>query len=399
MRRVLFVDDEPKILEGLQRMLRSMRHEWEMEFAQDGPSALETLKSRHFDVVVTDMRMPGMDGPMLLSQVRALHPQIVRIVLSGHSDHELILSSVGPAHQYLSKPCDPELLKQTVSRACALSDLLSNATLTLLVSQMQSLPSLPSIYMQLMKEVEAADPSIKKIGEIICKDPGMTAKILQMVNSAFFGLRRHISNPTDAVSLLGLDTIKSLVLSIQIFSQFSSTRIPGFSLTDLWDHNAAVGDLAKKIAKAEKQSPRVVDDSFAAGLLHECGKLILAARLPKEYGEMLSLASEECLPAFEAERKVFGATHPEVGAYLLGLWGLPDSIVEAVAFHHSPSQCPVDVFSPLTAVHVADYLVSESGPPGMRKAANAELDSVYLARLGLESRMDSWKAIRESENG
>ena len=98
MRRVLFVDDEPKILEGLQRMLRSMRHEWEMEFALGGPSAMEALNSRPFDVVVTDMRMPGMDGAMLLSQVRGLHPQIVRIVLSGHSDQELVLSSVGPAH-------------------------------------------------------------------------------------------------------------------------------------------------------------------------------------------------------------------------------------------------------------------------------------------------------------
>jgi HD-like signal output (HDOD) protein/CheY-like chemotaxis protein len=396
MRRVLFVDDEPKILEGLQRMLRSMRNEWEMEFALGGPSALETLNSRQFDVIVTDMRMPGMDGAMLLSQVRGLHPQIVRIVLSGHSNQELVLSSVGPAHQYLSKPCDPELLKQTVVRACGLRDLLSNARLSLLVSQMQSLPSLPSIYMLLMKEVEAPEPSIRKIGEIIAKDPGMTAKILQMVNSAFFGLRRHISNPSDAVGLLGLDIVKSLVLSIHIFSQFSQTKIPGFSMADLWDHNAAVAALAKKIAKAERQDPQVVDDSFAAGLLHESGKLILAARLPKEYAEMLSLASEG-LPMIEAERSVFGATYPEVGAYLLGLWGLPDSIVEAVAFHQSPHQCPDDTFGPLTAVHVADYLVGESNSACAPDAAIAEVDSVYLARLGLDERMDFWKTLRDAK--
>ena len=398
MRRVLFVDDEPKILEGLQRMLRSMRHEWEMEFALGGPSAMEALSSRPFDVVVTDMRMPGMDGAMLLSQVRGLHPQIVRIVLSGHSDQDLVLSSVGPAHQYLSKPCDPELLKQTVIRACRLRDLLSNAKLSLLVSQMQSLPSLPSMYMVLMKEIEAPDPSIKKIGEIIAKDPGMTAKILQMVNSAFFGLRRHISNPADAVSLLGLDIVKSLVLSIHIFSEFSSTKIPGFSLADLWDHSAAVAAEAKKIAKAEKQSQQVVDDSFAAGLLHESGKLILAARLPKEYAEMLSLVTEGGLSTIEAERSVFGATYPEVGAYLLGLWGLPDSIVEAVAFHRSPSECPGDTFSSLTAVHIADYLLAEPTPVGATNAAIPELDSVYLARLGLDERMDSWKTLRMQDD-
>jgi HD-like signal output (HDOD) protein len=398
MRRILFVDDEPKILEGLQRMLRSMRHEWEMEFADSGQSALEMLNARPFDVVVTDMRMPGLNGAMLLSEIRSVHPHIVRIVLSGHSDQDLILSTVLPAHQYLSKPCDPELLKQTVSRACALRDLLSNAALTLLVSQMESLPSLPSIYMQLMKEVESPDPSIKKIGEIISKDSGMTAKILQMVNSAFFGLRRHISNPGDAVSLLGLDIVKSLVLSIHIFSQFSETRIPGFSPTDLWDHNAAVGALAKNIAKAEKQNAQVVDDSFAAGLLHECGKLILAARLPKEYAQMLALISEENLPVVEAERKIFGAAHPEVGAYLLGLWGLPASIVEAVAFHHSPSECVGESFSPLTAVHVANYLEDERNSSPSENVAAGVLDTAYLTRLGLEDRMDSWIELKEKQN-
>jgi HD-like signal output (HDOD) protein len=398
MRRVLFVDDEPKILEGLQRMLRSMRGEWEMEFAVGGPAALELLDTRSFDVIVTDMRMPVMDGAQLLAQVRGSHPQIVRIVLSGHSDQEMILSSVGPAHQYLSKPCDPELLKATVSRACTLRDLLTNEKLTLLVSQMQSLPSLPSLYMEVMKQLELPDPSIKKIGATISKDPGMTAKILQMVNSAFFGLRRHISNPADAVGLLGLDIVKALVLSIHVFSKFSPTRIPGFSLEDLWQHNMAVGALSKQIARAEKQTPQVVDDSFTAGLLHECGKLILAARLPIEYGEMLTLISAEQLTMAEAERRVFGATYPEVGAYLLGLWGLPDSIVEAVAFHQSPSQCPRDAFSPLTAVHVADFLMGESNPASTNNAAHPEVDSVYLARLRLDERMDCWRALREVQN-
>jgi HD-like signal output (HDOD) protein len=398
MRRVLFVDDEPKILEGLQRMLRSMRNEWEMEFAIGGPAALELLNAGSFDVIVTDMRMPAMDGAQLLAQVREFHPQIVRIVLSGHSDQEMILSSVGPAHQYLSKPCDAELLKETVRRACALRDLLTNETLTLLVSQMQSLPSLPSLYAEMMQQLESPDPSIKKIGAIISKDPGMTAKILQMVNSAFFGLRRHISNPADAAGLLGLDIVKALVLSIQIFSKFSVPRIPGFSLEELWEHNVAVGSLSKQIAKAEKQNQQLVDDSFTAGLLHECGKLVLAARLPQEYGEMLALTSTEQISMMEAERRIFGATYPEVGAYLLGLWGLPDSIVEAVAFHRSPNQCPGDEFCPLAAVHVADHLLGESDSEGEKNGAAAEVDLVYLARLGLDDRMDSWKALRELQN-
>jgi len=399
VKRILFVDDEPKILEGLQRMLRPMRDAWDMQFAEGSEVALNDLKQQPFDVVVTDMRMPGMDGAMLLSRVRSDYPHIVRIVLSGHSDQELVLSSVGQAHQYLSKPCDPELLKQTIGRACVLRDLLANNSLMLLVSQMQSLPSLPSLYMELMQELEAPEPSTKKIATIISKDPGMTAKILQMVNSAFFGLRRHVSNPADAVSLLGIDIVKSLALSIQIFSQFANIRIPGLTLEELWQHNMSVAVLAKQIAKLENQSTQVIEESFTAGLLHECGKLILAARLPKEYGSMLATMKSENLKVVEAERKVFGATHPEVGAYLLGLWGLPDSIVEAVAFHQAPTQCPAQEFTPLTAVCIADYLTDQANPTELDSSVNADEVLNYLTRLGLKDRLTRWEELRSNDNG
>ncbi len=399
LKRILFVDDEPKILEGLQRMLRPMRDAWEMKFAEGSEAALADLKERQFDVVVTDMRMPGMDGAKLLSEVRHDYPHIVRIVLSGHSDQELILSSVGQAHQYLSKPCDPEVLKQTITRACALRDLLSNTSLKLLVSQMQSLPSLPSLYMELMKELEAPDPSSKRIAQIISRDAGMTAKILQMVNSAFFGLRRHVSNPADAVSLLGIDIVKSLALSIHIFSQFNNIPIPGLSLESLWEHNMMVAVLAKKIAKAQDQSHLVIEESFTGGLLHECGKLVLAARLPKEYALMLEMVKNEGLKVVEAERKIFGATHPEIGAYLLGLWGLPDAIVEAVAFHQSPTQCPSDTFGPLAAVCIADYLVDEEVPTSLETSIGTDEVLNYLQRLGLAERLPYWRALGSKNDG
>jgi CheY-like chemotaxis protein len=208
MRRILFVDDEPKVLAWLERMLRSMRHEWEMEFAKSGPEALEALAARPFDVVVSDMRMPGMNGTQLLAEVMQRHPQVVRIILSGNADHETGMKSVGPAHQFLTKPCDVEVVKTTVGRACALRDLLADERLRLLVSQMQSLPSLPSLYEELVRELQLPNASLKRVGEIISKDVGMTAKILQMVNSAFFGLRREVSSIGRALTLLGLENVK-----------------------------------------------------------------------------------------------------------------------------------------------------------------------------------------------
>lgn len=394
MKRVLFVDDEPKALAGLEQMLHSMRREWEMAFAVGGPAALDVLKTKPFDIVVTDMRMPGMDGAQLLCQVRLLQPETVRIVLSGHSDKEMMIKSVGSAHQYLSKPCTAESLKETVLRACALRDLLENSSLQKLVSQMDSLPSLPSFYDELMEEINSPEASIKKIGEIISKDLGMTAKILQMVNSAFFGLRRTVSSPAEACLLLGLDTIMSLVLTIHVFSQFKGRSLSSFNAESLWSHCIKVGRFARSIARLEGQEKQVVDDSFTAGLLHDAGRVILASTLPDWYQEALDLAQTEGMTISDAEREVFGTTHAEVGAYLLGLWGLPGSIVETVAFHHKPNLLPGEVFRPLTAVYFADYIerqTSGAADPLCAHETPAPLDAEYILKLNWAERLPVWQ--------
>jgi CheY-like chemotaxis protein len=240
-RRILFVDDEELLLKGLQRMLRSMRHEWEMRFVDNGQAALDLIQKETFDAVITDMQMPGMSGIQLLETVMQEYPDIVRIILSGQLDQEMILKTVRSAHQHLSKPCDADLLKATLAQAFGLRDLLADENIQKLVSRIESLPSLPSLYLEIMEELQSANTSFKKIGVIIAKDVGMTAKILQMVNSAFFGLRRQISNPQDAVSYLGFETIKSLVLSAKIFSQFDQKKLPGFSLDNLWNHSMLTG--------------------------------------------------------------------------------------------------------------------------------------------------------------
>ena len=229
-RKILFVDDEPKVLISIRRMLHSLRKEWDMQFAESGPEALSILAQDPFDVIVTDMRMPGMDGAQLLTEVKQNYPQMVRIVLSGHADKEMIYKSVRPAHQYLSKPCDADLLKLTVSRACTLREMLTQDSLKKVVSEMDSLPSLPSLYAEIMEELRKEDASIQKIGEIISRDLGMTAKILQLVNSAFFGIPRHIENSAQAVNLLGMNIVKALVLTMEVFSEFEQNKSNGFDI-------------------------------------------------------------------------------------------------------------------------------------------------------------------------
>jgi putative nucleotidyltransferase with HDIG domain len=357
-----------------------------MQFAASGQEALDLLGRAPVDVVVSDMRMPGMDGAQLLTEIKRLYPQTARIILSGHSENEYILKSVRIAHQYLSKPCEVDFLKSVVMRTCAVRNLLFDESIKRTVSNIDSLPSLPSLYGEIMAELKSPMVSTARIGKIVSQDPGMTAKILQLVNSAFFGLQRHVSDPIQAVTILGIDTIRALVLSVQIFSQFDSSRAPSLSLEALWRHSFSTGIKAKAIARKETQNQVLVDDSFMAGLLHDIGKPILAMNFADLYPRVLVEAREKSLPFWEAEKSILGATHAEVGAYLTGLWGIPDPIVESIAFHHRPDRCPAGEFGPLVAVHVANAFDGTDTPENPRA-----IDRDYLAGLNCLDRLPAWE--------
>lgn len=358
-----------------------------MEFLESGAKALESMARAPFDVVVSDMRMPGMNGAELLGRVMQHHPKTVRFILSGHADKELILKCVGSTHQFLAKPCDPDAIKAIVRRASATDDALQSDTLKRLVARMDRLPSIPSLYSEIVDALHDPDVTLETVGGIIGKDIAMTAQILKLVNSAFFGLRRRVSSPAEAANYLGLDTLRSLVLSINTFSQYESVKIEGFSFFALWTHSLDTGAAAKTIAKMEDSDSKLADEAFVAGLLHDTGKIVLAANFPEKYAEVLGIMRRDGVDQSTAEQEVFSATHSDVGGYLLGLWGLPVPVVEAIAFHHRPSAAHGESFSPLTAVHAANMLVQLSN--GM--------DIPYLTTLGLASRAPAWRDTLQKE--
>jgi len=389
-KRIIFVDDEALVLQGLQRMLRPLRDEWEMEFVDSGAKALERMAQTPVDVVVSDMRMPGMNGAELLGEVMKRHPKTVRIILSGHADKDLILKCVGSTHQYLAKPCDADSLKATVLRAASTENSLRDEKLKELVARMDRLPSIPSLYVQIVEAFQNPEVTLDQVGEIIAKDMAMTAKILKLVNSAFFGLRRQVSSPSEAANYLGLDTIRSLVLSLNAFSQFEALPLGEFSIEGLWNHSLNTAAIAKAIALTHDDNPKLADEAFIAGMLHDVGKLVLAANYTKQFDQSLRLASDNKIDLSVAEQEVFGASHADVGGYLLGLWGLPVSVVEAIALHHSPGKSIQKRFSPLTAVHAANGISHE------REAANdppsfTRIDSEYLTDLGLIEHLNTWR--------
>jgi HD-like signal output (HDOD) protein len=387
-RRILFVDDEPNLLMGLERSLRSMREEWDMEFVTSGAEALKFLALRPIDAIVTDMRMPGMTGAELLEKVRELSPQTIRIILSGQSDKESVFRSITSSHQFLSKPCDPEELKILMARMIALTDLLGNASLKRFMSRLKSIPSLPVLYMEVTRELRSEDPSAAKIGASIAKDMGMTAKILQIANSAGHGIRTEISEPGRAVQLLGLDVIETMVLSLSIFSILDTRILNKDKINQMWNRSLSTGRIAKLIAQAEDVTGKDLEAYQTAGLLHNIGELVLASADPKAYRLIEDRTNSSDLARSQVEIELLGCSHAEVGAYLLGIWGLPTSIVEAVAWHHNPQQSPVTQFSPLAAVHVACAFDAQIYPE--RKEFGTDLDQDFLERIGVSGRLEAW---------
>jgi HD-like signal output (HDOD) protein/CheY-like chemotaxis protein len=394
MRRVLFVDDEPRILEGLRRMLRSQRHDWEMAFAPGGEAALAMLETLPFDVIVSDMRMPGIDGAALLCRVREQYPHVVRIVLSGHTEFSTALQVVPVAHQFLAKPCDAEMLRVAIERACHLKALLSDDSIRRTVTALGDLPSLPRTYEALMQAVVDPDVTIQKVSRIIEQDVGISAKVLQLVNSAFFGISHTMTNIQGAVSYLGINTLKNLVLSVEIFRAFKPERnLPGFSLEKLQHHAQLTAHIAARLPVPK----HLADIAVVAAMLHDVGKLVLAWKLSAHFEKMLAEAQEEHCPSYKVEERANGFSHAEIGAYLLGLWGLPYSVVEAVALHHGPHRVPHQNFDAISAVYAANLLAHEleESSNGEQEMYNLENYREELTTLGVAELLPKWRALAQ----
>lgn len=384
-RSVLFVDDEPKILDGLNRMLRPLRQEWSMGFAAGGPDALARFADRPYDVIVSDMRMPGMDGDELLAEIRRLYPRTLRIVLTGEAHRDAMVRVIGVAHRVLTKPLDADRLKDVIRRSCQLRDVLRNQALEELIGRIGSVPSPPGLYARVVDAFDDPDMSIDDLAEMLSGDVGVAAKLVQLANSALFGLRWPATTPAQAIQVLGTETTKALVLAAGLISRFDPATLAPYDLGDVWGHSREVGAAAGRIARGIGLNDRGQREAAMAGLLHDIGRLALIDIAPDRYRTVLARVAIGAESVTAAERAIFGTTHAEVGAYLLGLWGLPEAIMETVAWHHEPARCPGSHYDALTAVHVAEALT-----PG---GDGATLDTDYLTRNGPTGGTPDWAGM------
>ena len=388
MSKILFVDGDPRAGDEVRNLLPA---DWDAAFAVDGTAAIEALEAAHdggraFDAVVTELELEGTDGLTLLSRIRDAHPRTVRLVLAGHAPGVNRLQASGVAHQFLTKPCDRTELLDAIGRSIALHVELADDRLIQAVTATKTLPAVPQLYHRLNRELASEDPSIDRIAAIVAQDPAMTAKILQIVNSAFVGLRRRVTDAKQAVILLGMDMVVALVLIAEVFGSAPVRGPAAASVARLWESASRVAALAKEVVKASGGSREHAEEAFLAGMLHDCGKLILATNWPQKFAEVEAAGGESLREVIE-----FGADHGAMGAHLMSVWGLPDTIVEAVAFHHHPGASGARALSPLTAVHVAHAL--EHRPEDDDEPL--DLDLRYLREVGVAEHVDRWLAVAE----
>ncbi len=345
MRKIVFVDSDKKVIKKLKKQLHPMRFKWKMEFVRTGEDALRFMKNSSVDAVVSDLHLPEMDGVKLFDTVMELYPGTARFVYSDNSDSSLAIESAKCTHQFLLKQSNAETIRYAIERTCKLQELLNNKKLIDIVSGIRNLPSLPKLYDLITKEMKSSDPSITKVGNLISQDISLSAKMLQLVNSAYYSLPRKIIDTQQATIYLGTEIVKAIVLTDHIFSSFSNlAESLGFNIAGMWRHSLMVGILAAEIARAESAESSEVEEALIAGMLHDIGKLILL-KIPGNYKEVESFVDYTGSDFVDAEYAVVKTSHAELGAYLLGLWGIPDSIVEIVAFHHKPSTLIENVFA------------------------------------------------------
>ncbi len=388
-KQILFVSDDQRL--GVEFGNSDVAGEWSVRLARTDAEALALTGVNSFDVVVADAELSEVYGVDLLDKILGCQPKALRIVLSEIADVQQTLHCVGRGHHHLAKPCDVTTLRDALNESLALETWLPSETLQGLIARMRYLPSPPTVYFQIASAMQSDHATVESVGEIIAQDPAVTAKVLQLANSAVFGLHLQVAHPAQAVSYLGMETTQALVLMAHTFAPFLHMELAGFSVESLWRHSVATGQIARQIARRENSGSKVGDQAFAAGLLHDIGKLLFAANMPEPFGQVLALARAQRRTMWETETQVMGTCHAEVGACMLGIWGLPKPIVEGVALHHQPGRLAGRTFSPITAVHAASVLEHElSGEASV--FVPSELDRRYLKELGLEERLEDWRA-------
>ncbi len=389
-KQLCFIGFAESELLRLQPSLEATANRWECVHYRSTDDALKAMRETPYDVMIANLSPDGLHDAAFLQNAAIAHPRMIRLVLGDVADREMVVGCMGAAHQFISKPWKPPELISIIERSLALDSWLSSDSLRLFIPRLGTLPGLPSTYFEVLKKAESPNCTVESIADVIARDPSLTARLLQMVNSPASGLKEKITSPADAVSMMGIDAVKSLVLCLQLFSQTSPADAAGLSLDRLWHHSFMVAKTAAKVVLRCIASERMASEAYTAGLLHNIGQIVMATNLSGEYSAVVLYARENKCTLQDAEIKLLGVTSNQVGAYLLGVWGMPLAVLESTALHLNPSSVQPPEFSLLTAVHVANVLAWDEDS-GDLKFQLPKLDSDYLRTMEMPRKPDAWR--------
>lgn len=395
-KNILFVDDNEHIISGIQRQLRPYREQWTLFFATSGAQALDLMAQQPIDLIVSDMLMPLMRGDELLTKVSEMYPGTVRMILSGYADEENLKRGLEVAHQYLSKPCSPETLREVISQIFKIQACVSSQRIIDGIGNPNNLPSLPKVYQELTTAIADENTTTQDIAKIFSHDMVLSAKLLQLVNSPYFGLNRVISNLPEAINLIGIKKLNNLVLSVHIKNAFP-VKIPEMEryMQYIWQDAGRTAELARQIALSEDQQEDRPDQAYLGGLLHNLGLLIFLSRGGNQLKELMEQIKNTDISLDELELTHFGFTRSEAAAYLLSLWKIPPRIIESILLQNTPNDTDYDGVNALTAVHVAACLLKPSVIEGYDRLFDRTLDMTYLQRINKIEQLKNWQALAD----
>ena len=348
---ILFVDDEHQILKAINRMF--IDTEYRIFLAESGEEALKVLKQEEIDMIISDIRMPNMDGYQLLKKVKEKHPLVLRIILSGYAQENLVLKALqnNLAKLYLLKPWDNRKFIEVINQIFEVEAIIKNDTVLAVINNLDEIPTIPALYNRLCSLIDK-DADIKAITGVIEEDPAVTSKILHIANSAFYGAKT--GSIQQAILYLGLANIKSIVLSTSVFNSLKLNSLL-FDKSLLWNHSCICNKMVSLFYK-ELLGNNLPDTYMSAGLLHDIGKIVLINNFTDKYRNVLEIMNDHRGTYItEAEKKIMGISHQEIGGYLLNWWELPLPIVEAALFHHNPLEEGIVNKELVCAVHIAEY--------------------------------------------
>jgi HD-like signal output (HDOD) protein len=350
--RILLVDGDGNLLKAARQDFWQSHRTWEVLLAPTGAEAVAILSRDTVDIVIIDMHLPDMDGADLIHRVRECQPGAVRIALADHAMDEWLEKSEGDLHRIFIKPVEPSRLIGAVESLDIEDDETRVRAVRAFVGGLGRIPSLPSLYSELVALLQREDAGMGEVARLIRHDLGVASQVLKLANSVHCASGRPVSEIGQALAMLGMDSLKSLVLFRGLISGFDSPRPQGLDLEKLWFHSFQVASGTRKLAVLEGET-QLADLAFSVGLLHDVGMVVLATDPSGRYRAVLEQAQTSRIPLAILEHETYGVDHSQVGAHLLNLWGLPPEFCRPVREHHAP---PAEAggFPLSKALHLSD---------------------------------------------